>query len=141
MCVLSIKVPIRKKSGNLFNEPRICMYVTVSICSTALWTNSWNLLQVIKEKHPHIIMEPPPNLTVEMVLCFLKAVPFFRQALVAVFLPNRFNFRFIRPDYLFPKLHDLSFHKFRQTSIGLWPGLVFSKGTFLGDLDMKACTI
>ena len=22
MCVLSIKVPIRKKSGNLFNEPR-----------------------------------------------------------------------------------------------------------------------
>ena len=24
MCVLSIKVPIRKKSGNLFNDPRIC---------------------------------------------------------------------------------------------------------------------
>ena len=23
MCVLSIKVPIRKKSGNLFNDPRI----------------------------------------------------------------------------------------------------------------------
>ena len=23
MCVLSIKVPIRKKSGNLFNNPRI----------------------------------------------------------------------------------------------------------------------
>ena len=22
MCVLSIKVPIRKKSGNLFNDPR-----------------------------------------------------------------------------------------------------------------------
>ena len=25
MCVLSIKVPIRKKSGNLFNDPLICM--------------------------------------------------------------------------------------------------------------------
>ena len=24
MCVLSIKVPIRKKSGNLFNDPRTC---------------------------------------------------------------------------------------------------------------------
>ena len=27
MCVLSIKVPIRKKSGNLFNDPRIYIYV------------------------------------------------------------------------------------------------------------------
>ena len=25
MCVLSIKVTIRKKSGNLFNDPRICV--------------------------------------------------------------------------------------------------------------------
>ena len=25
MCVLSIKVPIRKKSGNLFNDPRLCI--------------------------------------------------------------------------------------------------------------------
>ena len=25
MCVLSIKVPIRKKSGNLFNDPRIIL--------------------------------------------------------------------------------------------------------------------
>ena len=24
MCILSIKVPLRKKSGNLFNDPRIC---------------------------------------------------------------------------------------------------------------------
>ena len=24
ICVLSIKVPIRKNSGNLFNDPRIC---------------------------------------------------------------------------------------------------------------------
>ena len=26
MCILSIKVPIRKKSGNLFNDPRIYIY-------------------------------------------------------------------------------------------------------------------
>ena len=28
MCVLSIKVPIRKKSGNLFNDPHIFIYHT-----------------------------------------------------------------------------------------------------------------
>ena len=28
MCVLSIKVPIRKKSGNLFNDP--CTYIYIS---------------------------------------------------------------------------------------------------------------
>ena len=28
MCVLSIKVPIRKKSGNLFNDPRIYTVLT-----------------------------------------------------------------------------------------------------------------
>ena len=27
MCVLSIKVPLRKKSGNLFNDPRIYIYI------------------------------------------------------------------------------------------------------------------
>ena len=27
MCVLSIKVPIRKKSGNLFNDPRIKVWI------------------------------------------------------------------------------------------------------------------
>ena len=26
MCVLSIKVPIRKKSGNLFNDPRVYIH-------------------------------------------------------------------------------------------------------------------
>ena len=28
MCVRSIKVPIRKKSGNLFNDPRICICIS-----------------------------------------------------------------------------------------------------------------
>ena len=32
MCVLSIKVPIRIKSGNLFNDPRICIYIYMHIC-------------------------------------------------------------------------------------------------------------
>ena len=35
MCVLSIKVPIRKKSGNLFNDPRI---------STPFWESTSRLL-------------------------------------------------------------------------------------------------
>ena len=29
ICVLSIKVPIRKKSGNLFNDPRIYIYIYI----------------------------------------------------------------------------------------------------------------
>ena len=29
MCVLSIKVPIRKKSGNLFNDPRVYVYIYI----------------------------------------------------------------------------------------------------------------
>ena len=36
MCVLSIKVPIRKKSGNFFNDPRIyclCFFFCNLICS------------------------------------------------------------------------------------------------------------
>ena len=32
MCVLSIKVAIRKKSGNLFNEPCIFIYICVCVC-------------------------------------------------------------------------------------------------------------
>ena len=31
MCVLSIKVPIRKKSGNLFNDPRIYIYIYIMV--------------------------------------------------------------------------------------------------------------
>ena len=30
MCILLIKVPIRKKSGNLFNDPRIYIYIYIS---------------------------------------------------------------------------------------------------------------
>ena len=31
MCVLSIKVPIRKKSGNVFNDPRVYIYIYIYI--------------------------------------------------------------------------------------------------------------
>ena len=31
MCVLAIKMPIRKKSGNLFNDPRIYIYIYIYI--------------------------------------------------------------------------------------------------------------
>ena len=31
MCVLSLKVPIRKKSGNLLNDPRIYIYIYILV--------------------------------------------------------------------------------------------------------------
>ena len=33
MCALSIKVPIRKKSGNLFNDLRMYIYIFGNVCS------------------------------------------------------------------------------------------------------------
>ena len=40
MCVLSIKVPIRKKSGNLFNDPRIYIYIYMYVPdSLKNWVN------------------------------------------------------------------------------------------------------
>ena len=44
MCVLSIKVPIQKKSGNLFNDP--CIYVCVCVCVIVLL--SWELSTLTK---------------------------------------------------------------------------------------------
>ena len=41
MCVLSIKVPIRKKSGNLFNDPRIYISNLVGFSSEKLFSVSW----------------------------------------------------------------------------------------------------
>ena len=32
MCVLSIKVPIRKKSENLFNDPSVYIYIYMCVC-------------------------------------------------------------------------------------------------------------
>ena len=42
MCVLSIKVPIQKKSGNLFNDPRIYRGQSVS-CFKNFSTTIFNI--------------------------------------------------------------------------------------------------
>ena len=47
MCVLSIKVPIRKKSGNLFNDPRKTMY-KLSIWRKMLETEGRNKKNEVK---------------------------------------------------------------------------------------------
>ena len=39
MCVLSIKVPIRKMSGNLFNDPRIYIYIYIYIIFYIILSN------------------------------------------------------------------------------------------------------
>ena len=36
MCVLSINVPIRKKSRNLFNDPRIYIYIYIYSSSSQI---------------------------------------------------------------------------------------------------------
>ena len=54
MCVQSIKVPIQKKSGNLFNDPRIintryvntfCRYILKQACANYFytWLNGFEL--------------------------------------------------------------------------------------------------
>ena len=45
MCVLSIKVPIRKKSGNLFNDPRI--FIKRSIVVSSLWYSTSTLIRLL----------------------------------------------------------------------------------------------
>ena len=41
MCVLSIKVPIRKKSGKLFNDPRI-LFLTTTTTTTNTNDNNYD---------------------------------------------------------------------------------------------------
>ena len=53
MCVLSIKVPIRKKSGNLFNDPRIYIYIYIYI-HTHTYIYIWTLY-LLDETLPIII--------------------------------------------------------------------------------------
>ena len=45
MCVLAIKVPIRKKSGNLFNDPRI---IDKSVVRVGLSTYFYHLVRFTK---------------------------------------------------------------------------------------------
>ena len=93
-----------------------------------------NLPVLLDEKHPHIIMEPLLNLTVGMVLCFLKAVPFFPQTLVTVFLPN--SSTFISSDHITFSKNCIPFFSLVLTNFNQsLTCLVFSKDTFLGDLE------
>ena len=43
MCVLSIKVPTRKKSGNLFNDPRNCVETTAILQCKQISFNSFQI--------------------------------------------------------------------------------------------------
>ena len=44
MCVLSIKVPIRKKSGNLSNDPCICIYIYLWACTRNILGNMFKII-------------------------------------------------------------------------------------------------
>ena len=52
MCVLSIKVPIQKKSGNLFNDPRICYANMHTYIDTFIPTCT--RINVLKYVHPGV---------------------------------------------------------------------------------------
>ena len=43
MCVLSIKVPIQKKSGNLFNDPRICLCLCIYMSYSHIHIHNTNI--------------------------------------------------------------------------------------------------
>ena len=57
MFVLSIKVPIPKKSGNLFNDPRklhwlfdwlsVCYDIPVSVYYNDVWKQVWESFKII----------------------------------------------------------------------------------------------
>ena len=49
MCVLSIKVSIRKKSGNLFIDPRMWVCVCVCVCVAKVITHA-----AVKSVHEHV---------------------------------------------------------------------------------------
>ena len=66
-------------------ESRISLYMQPFILT-------WKTCNSPVPLNENIIIEQPPNLTVGMVLCFLKLVPFFCQTLIPVFLPNSATF-------------------------------------------------
>ena len=52
MCVLSIKVPIRKKSGNLFNDPRIFLHIYIYMCT---YLNTHVYIWIIWYRYTYIL--------------------------------------------------------------------------------------
>ena len=71
MCVLSIKVPIRKKSGNLFNDPRnnyLGLLITISVFFTIKQCEPSKDLKVkreIEEKQKGLIFQCSSKLVFE----------------------------------------------------------------------------
>ena len=55
MCVLSIKMPIRKKSGNLFKDPCIYIYIYIYIYKQDLALNNLKGWYAIKQQPPNLI--------------------------------------------------------------------------------------
>ena len=65
MCVLSINVPIQKKSANLFNDPYIYIYIYIYICIYS--TNGQKLnIRIMKG---YVISPLLLVLVMEMILC------------------------------------------------------------------------
>ena len=61
MCVLSIKVPIQKKSGNLFNDPHMFFYQTFCVPCDFLWSASQHLFN----KNKNIELKNNENIKLE----------------------------------------------------------------------------
>ena len=81
MCVLSIKVPIRKRLGNLFNDP--CIYIYIVLGRVQSFTIFWYVLICDAYitwpklfKHWWVLMKVSINVVVGALTdCALKAVP------------------------------------------------------------------
>ena len=64
MCVLSIKVSTRKKSGNLFNEPCISIYLSVYLSIVIFWDTS--LMYILL----HLVLSSVHSLTLSIYLWY-----------------------------------------------------------------------
>ena len=94
MCVLSIKVPIRKKSGNLFNDPCIYIYIYIYLCINAYILSDrlfhFIVIQLIsvaspmryfKSKHMHIIY-------LYMYVCMNVYLSIYISIILSYLMPN-----------------------------------------------------
>ena len=73
MCVLSIKVPIQKKSGNLSYAPRIYIYIYISSCravSTDLLDPLSPPISIIH--HSRVVFKPISRIGTELLYIFSR---------------------------------------------------------------------
>ena len=88
MCVLSIKVPIRKKSGNLFNDPRMYIYIYVCVC--VFWPHFFAYTNFIKYNRPflsiYFLLDP-----FVLPCCFYRIREEFIYVLsIVIYIPRTF---------------------------------------------------